>query len=160
MMETVRERLKQLLIILLEAIEAGGGSVRVDKLRFQAGLAAAGYDEEEIAGLLDWFEDQWLSAAREDARALAGDQTRGGALRGFEPAEREVLTPEAFGYLLGLRQQGRLSAAQMESVIHYASLVSVAPLNRRDADRLLDQLFFSFPGRDAGAAPNGRTTYH
>lgn len=160
-METVRERLKQLLMILLEAIETGEEPGRLDRGLFADRIGQAGYDVAEIGGILDWLEDHWLAAARAEARDLPEAPAAAGGLRAFGENEQQFLTPEAFGRLLDLRRNGQITAQQMESLIHYASLVSETPVDRSELEQLLDRLLFSFPGRPSGEPPAaGRWTVH
>ncbi len=160
-MDTVRERLKQLLIILLEAIEAGEEPGRLDRGLFADRIGRAGYDEAEISGILDWLEDHWLAAARAEARELPDAPATAGGVRAYGENEQEYLTPEAFGRLLDLRRRGQITPQQMESLIHYASLVSETPLDRGEVEQLLDRILFSFPGRAPGDPPAaGRWTVH
>ncbi len=147
-MESARERLKNLLLILLEAVDTGGDLLRLDRQKLGEMVVASGYDEADLGGLLDWLELNWngrvssLLEIAEDADGPAGDGVR---LLGED--EREFLTPRAFGYLLELCQGGQISRQQMEDLIHYASLVAVLPLQREEIDGLLEQVFFGLPGR-------------
>lgn len=153
-MESTRQRLRNLLIILLEAIASGEEDVWLDRQRFQDLVAAAGYDDSDIDGVLDWLEDQWLPVARGAWPATGAERmsdSRG--VRLFGEDEREFLTPDAFGYLLSLRRAGQITHQQMETLIHYASLVSLLPLERQEVDQLLERVLFSPPGRDPLGPP-------
>jgi uncharacterized protein Smg (DUF494 family) len=133
-------------MILLESITVSSGDLWLDRKRFRDLIAAAGYDEAEINSMLDWLETQWFPARQADW----GDDTTatdglGRGIRLLGDDEREFLTPPAFGYLLDLLQGGQISRQQMEMLIHYASLVSVAPLEQPEIDELLDQVLLAPP---------------
>lgn len=84
------------------------------------------------------------------------DEYCGHGLRLFDSAERTRMTPEACGYLLELSRRGEISRQQMEMVIHYASVMLPAPLDRGDLAELVDNFIFSFPDRSAAARIPGR----
>jgi len=65
-MESARQRLKNLLIILLESIATGSQDLFLDRKHFQDLVAAAGYDEADISTILDWLETQWQPVACSD----------------------------------------------------------------------------------------------
>ena len=58
-MEPERDRMKHLLIILLEALGGSPGEGPVNHRRIQEKITAAGLDEQDVAGLLDWIESSW-----------------------------------------------------------------------------------------------------
>ena len=66
-----RNRLKHLLVILLEALSDADGPSRS---RIQEKVASAGLDETDVNGLLDWIESQWQPFAHRRllCRSLAG----------------------------------------------------------------------------------------
>jgi len=148
-METARERLINLLAILLEAISSTSEDMRLDLQKFRQIFAAAGYQDSDVKGMLAWLETQWTVRGHAGlSQALPDSATARNYVRLFSENEREFLTPPAFGYLLDLCCKGHISEHQMESLIHYASMVSDLPLERREIDRLLDQVLFAFPELD------------
>jgi uncharacterized protein Smg (DUF494 family) len=153
-METGRDRLKSLLIILLEVIGAGEGPVRLDRKRFEDRVLAAGFDDEDLSDVLDWLQNQWLPVVQPLAGA-APDRTlenaRGPRLLGED--ERAYLDPDAFGLLLGLQAAGEITRQQMESLIGYASLVADTPLSRSAMGELVDQIFFLVPNERPPTLP-------
>ncbi len=147
-MESAREKLKNLLIILLDAIASQNEELDLDLERIREMCSIAGYPETSISGILAWLQTQWPSHDGGQALwslVLSSDAPVGRGVRAFGEDERDYLTPPAFGYLLDLCQEGLISRQQMELLIHYASLVSELPLKRQEIDHLLDQVFFRFP---------------
>jgi uncharacterized protein Smg (DUF494 family) len=155
-MESVPERLCDLLRVLLEAL-AGPGDATANRRRLQDWLGAAGYDEGMIQDLLDWLEAHWRDPVRADwVDTVMTDEAAGTGVRHFCEQERQFLTPPAFGYLLDLCQAGQITRQQMEFLIQYASLVSIAPLERQDIEHLVDQVFFTSFGRATWPDPMER----
>jgi len=74
------------------------------------------------------------------------DGARG--IRHFDALEQHALSPEARGYLLELSRRGELPNEQRELIIHYASQMGGAPLERVEVEELLDHLIFAFPDEE------------
>ena len=68
-MDQERDRLKHLLIILLEALSVTPGEGGLGASRIQEKVADAGLDEADVNGLLDWIE---TSLNREAGRDFTG----------------------------------------------------------------------------------------
>ncbi len=147
-METARERLKDLLIILLEAVSTPGGELGLDTQKFRQMVAEAGYDVADLGGILTWLKSQM------NPRGTLGgawppleEVVRSHGVRLFGEEERACLTPAAFGYLLELVLTGQISRSLMEALIHHASLVADLPLQRQELIQLIDQVCFQAHSR-------------
>ena len=158
-MESAQQRLKNLLLILLESLAARGDALALDRQRFQELAAAAGYEAEDVGGILDWLEDQWTSGARLwwSAESAASPGSSSG-VRCYEGPDRQALEPGAFGYLLQLVAAGQLSRGQMEQLLHHAGLVAATPLDKRELDVLIDQIVFGRMTYGADFAPGSGAT--
>jgi uncharacterized protein Smg (DUF494 family) len=153
-MDSLPERLKNLLIILLDAFESCGENPPLDRRRFWEKIAAAGYDESEIGHLLGWLQMLGSTSAWQQGEGLpVAENLPGRGTRFFGESEREFLTPPAFGYLLELCRAGQISPQQREILIHFASLVSLEPLDTEDIQQVLDQVLFDFPGSEPERFP-------
>jgi uncharacterized protein Smg (DUF494 family) len=142
-LEKARQVMRDLLILLLEAVSDEETDLWDEHGRFRAIMRAAGYDETIIADLLAWFEGQWQSDVRRDPlRPPPAASLSGQGVRLQTEEERACLTPEAFGRLLGLVHAGQISRAQMERLLHVASLTSPSPLDRSGVEDLVDQVVF------------------
>jgi len=71
-----------------------------------------------------------------------------GGIRHFDALEQQALSSEARGYLLELSRRGEIPNEQRELIIHYASQLGGAPLERVDVEELLDHLIFAFPDEE------------
>jgi uncharacterized protein Smg (DUF494 family) len=84
--------------------------------------------------------------------------TRG--IRHFDALEQHALSAEARGYLLELSRRGELPSEHRELIIHYASQLGGAPLERVEVEALLDHLLFAFPEEEAPADWSGEARPH
>ncbi len=148
-MDPERDRLKHLLIILLEALSGTPDASPPDRVRVQEKAEAAGLDEADVNGLLDWIEAQWRSEDRpfwHQEPDLEAPSTR--AFRVFGEAEKDYLTPSGLGFLMDLFNAGQINRAQLEALLQYASFVAVKPLEPYDLETVLEQVLFR-PGAPA-----------
>lgn len=161
-METAREKLKNLLIILLEAVSEPGVGVGLDAQKFRELVTAAGYDVTDLGSIIGWLQTQLQPQQLVSIQTIfTGEHDRGQGVRCLSEAERDFLTPDAFGYLLDLCAAGQISHLQMETLIHCASQVAELPLPRQEMDRLIDQVLFQVASRRASHhTANGRENVH
>ncbi len=158
-METVRERLRTLLIILLETLSDRAGGTRADRRLFRERAVAAGFDEDDVDELLDWLRESWPEGRPLPRRPEP--PLPGVGVRCLDEEERLALSPEAFGYLLDLSHRRQITRGQMERLIHYAGLVAESPLGRREVADLVDRVLFGTPGDGTGPAGEaGRASHH
>jgi uncharacterized protein Smg (DUF494 family) len=154
-MDTERDRLKHLLIILLEAISVAPTSGDLRAQAIQDKVTAAGLDEADVNGLLDWIESHWQPGAGGGwPREFMPDSPSAETFRIFGDADREALTADAIGFLLELANAGQISRLQMEALIQYASFIAVRPLERADLEPVIEQVLFRAhrPGLTGGAS--------
>ncbi len=162
MMEHERDRLKHLLLILLEALAADPESSGDLQVRIQDEAAAAGLDESDVDGLLDWIESQWEPQGMEAwTQGAPADAPSGGTFRHFGVEDAAHLSGASLGYLLRLLESGQISRSQLESLLQYASYLSVRPIEPEDLDGILEQVIFR-PGqpRMTGGASEGFGSVH
>lgn len=153
-MELERDRLKHLLIILLEALSNVPDEVGVNRSSIQDKVAAAGLDEADVNGLLDWIEAQWPVQGHNLWPEGFGEEISShGGVRFFGESEREYLSPGALGFLIELHNSQQINRAQFEALLQYASFVSVKPLERSELQIILEQVLFRprSPGLTGGS---------
>jgi len=154
-MEPERDRLKHLLIILLEALGGSTAEGPVNHKRIQERISAAGLDDHDVAGLLDWIENSWHSdeALRWKQDPLP-EAPSADSFRYFGDGDREYLSAEAMGYLIRLVNSGEINAAQLEALLQYSSLVAIHPLEQTDLEPVIEQVLFRTrkPGLTGGAS--------
>lgn len=161
-MDPERDRLKHLLIILLEALSSTPEATPPDRARVQEKAEAAGLDEADVNGLLDWIEAQW----RPEGGPMwpsdpAPDSPSDGAFRIIGEADRDYLSDAGLGYLVTLLNAGQINRAQFEAILQYASFIAVKPLEAEDLESVLEQVLFR-PGRPGmtGGASEGDYFIH
>ena len=142
-MEQERDRLKHLLIILLEALSTPRGGSGAPASRIQDKAEKAGLDDEDMNELLDWIESQWRWAENPGpSREPLPESPSPGAFRLYGEAEREYLTGEALAWLIGLQDRAQIDQAQLEALLQYASLIAMRPLEVEDLEVVIEQVLF------------------
>ncbi len=158
-MEQERDRLKHLLIILLEALSVGKDGKKPTRARVQDKAAEAGLDEDDVHGLLDWIEDEWemRGPAHWDPNPLP-EVPSAAAVRVYGDVEQETVTREALAYLLDLQARKEINAAQLEALLHYTTLLAVLPVEKADLEMVIEQVLFRphRPGMVGGLADGHR----
>ena len=160
-MHAVRDRLKQLLILILETLTVEEFPA-ARELRLRDALDAAGFDAEDVVGLLAWFDDQSRGEASDSwltARSVQLPASR--TIRLQTDEERRYLSPEAFGYLLRLRGDDQITWQQLETVVQVASLAGEHPLTREDLGEILDHVLLTVrPAEIQPPAPGSGAQAH
>lgn len=153
-MELERDRLKHLLIILLDALSSVPDETGINHSTIQDKLVAAGLDEADVNGLLDWIEAQWPARGQDPwPDGFAADSPSAVGVRFFGESDREYLSPEALGFLIELHNSKEINRAQLEAILQYASFVAVKPLEQSELQFILEQVLFRprSPGLTGGS---------
>ncbi len=118
----------------LRALAAGGATQQELAIH----LAAAGYDTQRAAALLDQLAADAEGAAGADSEPPAAppDNVPGPALRVWAPFERARFSPEAWGQLLRLRTDG-MGEAEFEHLVDRALLQLDGPVGTAELSSLL-----------------------
>ena len=161
-MDPERDRLKHLLIILLEALSGSPEALPPIKTRIQEKAEAAGLDEGDVHGLLDWIESHWMSS---DRPSWYGDplpeSPSDKAFRHFSDADADYLTPRGLGFLLKLFNNRQINRAQLEALLQYSSFIALRPLEPFDLESVLEQVLFRPERPDmTGGASEGFENIH
>ena len=161
-MDQERDKMKHLLIILLEVLSADpeGEPMRVEMIRSKA--ETAGLQEADVHELLSWIEDHMLISDRpgwpEDP---VPDAPTDKAFRFFGDNDARYLTSEGMGFLLALLNAKQINRAQLEALLAYASYVAYQPMDIYDLEPIIEQVLFR-PGRPGmtGGASEGFENIH
>jgi len=142
-MDPQRDRLKHLLIILLEALSTTGEEGQPSRSRIQEKAADAGLDEGDVHGLLDWIESSWnvYRDLPQDGDPMPDDPSLS-AFRYFGEQDHEYITPDGVGYLVRMLNAGQISKAQMEAMLQYSSFIALRPLTSHDLETVIEQVLF------------------
>ena len=161
-MDQERDRLKHLLIILLEALSVGPSDSGLSSRRIQDKVADAGLDEADVHGLLDWIENNLSpDPEAEWGREPELEAPSHGSWRHFGESDKEYITPDGIGFLLELLNHGQISGLQMEALLQYSSYIALQPLDRLDLETVIEQVLFR-KGRPhlTGGASEGFESLH
>ncbi len=82
-------------------------------------LEQSGYTQTEISNAFSWLFDK-LAGSEENAQSFSGSSGR--SYRILHDVERMVISPDAHGYLIQLRELGILTDAALEGVIERAMM--------------------------------------
>jgi len=108
----------EILVILMR--EYPEGAIRPDEFEPLANdLIGLGYTQQEIEAALFWFYNR--QEFRPQTRVE--DNFEHDSFRFLHDAERSVLSPEAYGYLLELHHLTLISLSEMDAIIERAVLI-------------------------------------
>ncbi len=161
-MDPERDRLKHLLIILLEALSLSGEEPNALRAGIREKASAAGLGEDDFNGLMNWLDDQWQSADQRDwNNDQQPEEPSSGAFRYFGSMEWDYLSPQGMGYLYELLNSGQITRAQLEALMQYSSFIAIKPLDPYDLETVLEQVLFrpAEPGMTGGAS-EGQENIH
>ena len=154
-MDPEKDRLKHLLIILLEALSGSPELLPPIRTRIQEKAEAAGLDEGDVHGLLDWIESHWLhddipTWDRNPLPEAPSDK----AFRYFGAVDADYLSPKGQGFLMKLFNNRQINRAQLEALLQYSSFIALRPLEPYELESVLEQVLFrpEKPGMTGGAS--------
>jgi len=154
-MDQERDRLKHLLIILLDALSATKPEQAPNRATIQDKAEAAGLDDADMHGLLDWIESQWrFDASPGWTRQPLSSAPSPATFRHFSVEDLDYLTPEALTWLVKLQEHRQIEKAQLEALLQYASFMAMRPLDVEDMEMVIEQGLFRGhnPGMTGGVS--------
>lgn len=115
----MQDRILEIVVYLMNRLTDHQGSMgSIDEM--SADLRSMGFTDNEISSAYSWllkhFEDY------PDSFSFTDTKINSRSVRVLSHAEREVISPEAYGYLLQLRQLGLLTAEQLEMILDRCTL--------------------------------------
>lgn len=161
-MDQERDKMKHLLVILLEALSTDPESSPARSEMILDKAEAAGLSESDVHGLLDWIENHMLPNDSPGwNREPVPDAPSDKAFRYFGTDDARYLTSEGMGFLVSLLNAGQISRAQLEALLAYASYVAYRPMDIYDLEPIIEQVLFR-PGRPGmtGGASEGFENIH
>ncbi len=161
-MDQERDKMKHLLVILLEALSSDPETSQSRAALVQDKAEAAGLGETDVHGLLEWIENHLLPNDQPTwSRDPALDAPSDKAFRFFGEDDARYLTPEGMGYLVSLLNSKQINRRQLEALLAYASYVAYRPMDIYDLEPIIEQVLF-MPGRPGmtGGASEGFENIH
>jgi uncharacterized protein Smg (DUF494 family) len=105
----MQERIVEIIVYLVKELQANKRLHDVD----MSSLTKDGYTQSEISTAFSWIFERMITLENMTKPSSAGDDSH----RQLNDTERQIIRPDAYGYLLQCRQLGLLGNDEVESVI-------------------------------------------
>ncbi len=122
----MQDKILEIVVYLMNQLTDHQGTIgNIDEM--SADLRSMGFTDSEISSAYNWllqhFEDY------PDSFSFSEKKISRRSVRILSEAERGVISPEAFGYLLQLRQLNLLTPEQMEMILDRCALFVNDPID-------------------------------
>lgn len=135
----MNERVVEILIYLMQEIRQNRKRVeQIDGI--SQDLLRQGYTENEINAAFSWLFERIKSETEE---LVLNDEPGGQSFRVLNDIEKLVITPEAYGYIIQLRQLRLIEQTDMEQIIERAIMLGANSIGIEDVKSIVASLFFS-----------------
>ncbi len=114
----MQERIIEILVYVLTEVKRTKKTVAEIDLTL---LVQQGYTQQEISTAFAWLNNRQQSSD-EKILVRSAKEENSGSFRFLHRAEQYVITPEAYGYLIQLRELNLVSQHEMELIIEHAML--------------------------------------
>ncbi len=143
----MERRIIEILVVLMR--EYPEGVITREEFETLTGdLAELGYSQTEIETALFWYHSRQLVKENSDQKT----EFKSGAFRVLHEVERTVLRPEAYGYLIELKQLGLITLTELDAIVEKSVLLGGRQVDLDDiksfvAAQIMEQdSGFSTPG--------------
>ncbi len=133
----MHEKIVEILIYVLNEVK--NSNKTIGDIDFQA-LERKGYTQSEISTAISWLYER-MNPEPEDSKRTTEPVSQ--SFRVLHPAERFIITTEAHGYLLQLRQLGILNDRELELVIERAMLSGYEQLSSDEIQQIVNSILFA-----------------
>lgn len=145
----MQDRILEIVVYLMNRLTDHQGSLSsIDEM--SADLRSMGFTDTEISSAYNWllkhFEDH------PDSYSFSEKAKNTRSVRILSDAERGVISPDAFGYLLQLRQLNLLGAEQMEMILDRCALFVNDPIDINEMKILASVAMFDTGSSDFPSA--------
>ncbi|TAK52812.1 MAG: DUF494 family protein, partial [Bacteroidetes bacterium] len=127
----------EILIYVLNEVKKTNKSL--GEIDFKA-LERKGYTQSEITTAMSWLYERLISEREVVERK---DTNRPQSFRVLHPAERFIISQEAYGYLIQLRELNILSDYELEVVIERAMLSGYEQLSASEIQTIVNSILFA-----------------
>jgi uncharacterized protein Smg (DUF494 family) len=142
------ERIVEILVYILDEMRKKQQLADIDL----GTLAQRGFSQTEISTAFSWLFERMEGSGVERVvaqsdlprQSLLKKRPPSESIRVYHEVERSVLSSEAQGYLLQLRELGLLTDAEIESIIDRIMMSGVAPVSAGMVKELVAGLIFDF----------------
>jgi uncharacterized protein Smg (DUF494 family) len=153
----MNDRVVEILTYIMTEIR--GQKSNPDKLELiSRDLLQRGYSQHEISFAFTWLFERYRGESEE---VFSISPASRGSFRVLHELEKAVIAPEAFGYLLQLKQLRLVTDVDIENIIERAMLAGVARIAAEDIKALVASVLFSPEGmRDRALIFEGNNAIH
>ena len=150
----MQERVLEILICLIYEFNTTADSAPKKWGDISEKLMKNGYTEHEINLAFSWLFDRLhernnhRNNHRNDQRVQSSGVPCKG-MRILHESERMVFRPEAYGYLIYLKELGLIDQEQMEIVIERAMMLGINDVDREDVKAIVASLIFEANGMNS-----------
>ena len=135
----MNERVVEILIYLMHEIRQKRGSIELMD-GISKDLIGKGYTENEINAAFSWLFERFKS---DNEDILVNEEADVNSYRMLSDIERLVVSSEAFGYLIQLRQLRLIEQSEMEQIIERAMMLGVGSIGIEEIKTVVAALFFN-----------------
>lgn len=139
----MKEKVVEILVYLMSEMQDEVQPGEIDL----ADLKERGYTQSEISTAFSWLHDH-IGETEAQSRRLAGADTS--SRRMLHDAEKMMLSVEAQGYLIHLRELGLLQDGELETVIERAMMSGYERLGMTEIQGLAASVMLARGGEDGG----------
>ena len=153
----MNDRVVEILAYIMTEIR--GQKSNPDKLELiSRDLLQRGYSQHEISFAFSWLFERYRGETEEVFSISPASQ---GSYRVLHEMEKAVIAPEAYGYLLQLKQLRLIHDVDIENVIERAMMAGVARITLADVRALVAAVLFGPEGmRDRAFILEGNNLIH
>ena len=135
----MNERVVEILVYIMAEIR--GQKSHANKLEsISRDLLQRGYSQHEISFAFSWLFERYQDEAEEVARHTG--PTLRGSFRVLHEAEKMIISREAYGYLLQLKQLNLLNDLEIEHIIERAMMAGADRITEADVKVMVASLWF------------------
>ena len=142
----MQERVLEILIYLIYEFNTTTDSAPKKWGDISEKLMKNGYTEHEINLAFSWLFER-LHQQNDQQAWSSGVPYKG--MRVLHERERMVLRPEAYGYLVYLKELELIDQEHMEIVIERAMMLGINDVDREDVKAIIASLIFDVDGLDS-----------
>lgn len=141
----VHDRILEIVVYLMSHLnDHQDGLSSLDEM--STDLRSMGFTDNEISSAYSWLLKHFENYPGNFVAESEDTDTR--SVRILSDLERKLISPEAYGYLLQLKQLGLVSIEQMEMILDRATLFDSDPLDISDIKILASATLFENSSSD------------
>jgi uncharacterized protein Smg (DUF494 family) len=142
----MQEKIVEILIYVLSELKKTNKPISEVDI---ASLEKKGYTQSEISTAFSWLVDRlnFTSGTTQISAAY-----RSGSFRILDGAEKHAISPEAFGYLIQLRELNVISEIELELIIERSILSGFERLNPSEMQSVVASVLFDLGNRASASS--------